>query len=150
MRESGRRGRGVLYRLRQAPDGDAGPARAMGTMGTISMLSPRQVSVLSYVPFLGWVVCILVLANAKFRRDRVVRFHAFQGLYLFAAYLVDVVAIRPLDSWMVVLPISRLFEIFIVAASIFALVRTAQGVVCSLPLFGDLARRSAHESWPGN
>ncbi|HMD70367.1 MAG TPA: hypothetical protein VKF41_03445 [Bryobacteraceae bacterium] len=130
--------------------GDAGPTRAMGSMGTISALSPRQASVLCYVPWVGWIVSILVLAAPKFRPDRVVRFHAFQGLYLFAAYLVDVVAIRQLDPLMVVLPVSRLFEIIIVAASIFVMVRTAQGVVCSLPLFGELAHRSAHESWPGN
>jgi uncharacterized membrane protein len=126
--------------------GDAGPARAMGTLGLIASLSPRKLSVLCYVPWMGWIACIAVLAAGKFRRDGVVRFHAFQGLYLFAAYLVDVLAIRQLDPLIVVLPVSRLFEIVIVAASIFTMVRTAQGVVCSLPVLGDLAHRSTAEN----
>jgi uncharacterized membrane protein len=129
---------------------DAGPARAVGTPGMLSRLSPRQASVLCYVPWMGWIACILVLAAGKFRRDGAVRFHAFQGMYLFAAYLVDVAAIRPLDPLVALLPVSRLFEIAIVAASIFAMIGTARGVVCSLPVFGDLAHRSAAENWPGN
>lgn len=129
--------------------GDAGPAYPMGTLGMIARLSPRKLSVLCYLPWLGWIACIAVLAAGKFRHDRGVRFHAFQGLYLFAAYLVDVMAIRLLDPLIVVLPVSRLFEIVIVAAAIFVMVRTAQGVVCSLPVIGDLAHRSAFENWPG-
>lgn len=130
--------------------GDAGPTRAMGTLGLLASLSPRKLSVLCYVPWLGWIACIAVLAAAKFRQDRLIRFHAFQGLYLFAAYLVDVLAIGQLDSFIPWLPVSRLIEILIVATSIFAMVRTAQGVVCSVPLLGDLAHRSAHEGRPGN
>jgi len=122
----------------------------MGTLGMFYRLSPRKASVLCYVPWVGWIACILVLAAGKFRRDAAVRFHAFQGMYLFAAYLVDVLVIRPLDPLMPLVSISRLFEIAIVAASIFAMIRTALGVVCSLPVFGDLARRSAAENWPGN
>jgi uncharacterized membrane protein len=128
----------------------AGFRRPSGTLGLLANLSPRQLSVLCYVPWLGWIASIAVLANAKFRPDPLIRFHAFQGLYLFAAYLVDVVAIRQLDPLMVILPVSRLFEIVIVAVCIFAMVRTAQGVVFSVPVIGDLAHRSAHENWPGN
>src|SRR5689334_820004 len=52
-------------------------------------LSPRTASILCYVPGLGWIGSIVVLASEKFRHDRTVRFHAFQGLYLFVAWLLD-------------------------------------------------------------
>ena len=116
----------------------------------LSGLSPRAASVLCYVPWLGWIACIVVLAADKFRQDRVVRFHAFQGLYLFVAYLMDDLALRPLDRFMI-FPfghVSRLLEAVLLFASIYMMVKSAQGAACSLPLFGDLAHRSATEESP--
>ena len=114
-------------------------------------LSPRAASILCYVPWMGWIACIVVLAADKFRQDRVVRFHAFQGLYLFVAYLVDAVALRPLDHFMFpFLHVSRLLEVALLVASVYMMVKTSQGAACSLPLFGDLAHRSATEDWPRN
>jgi uncharacterized membrane protein len=127
---------------------DAPPAPAAGLL---SGLPPRTASILCYVPWVGWIACVVVLAAGEFRRDRVVRFHVFQGLYLFVAYLVDVVALRPLDHLIFpFLPISRVLAVGLVAASILMMIRTAHGAVCSLPLIGDLAQRSAAEDWPGN
>ena len=37
---------------------------------------------------MGWVAAIIVLAADRFRHDRILRFHAFQGLYLFVAWLI--------------------------------------------------------------
>jgi len=112
-----------------------------------SGLSPRTAAILCYVPWLGWIAAIVVLAAEKFRKDQAVRFHAFQGLYLFVAYLVDDVALRPLDHLIYpFLHISRLLEGVLLVASIYMMVKTSQGAACSLPLFGDLAQRSAAES----
>jgi len=114
--------------------------------GRLFNLSRRQASVLCYAPWLGWIACVAVLASAQFRRDRAIRFHAFQGMYLFVAYLMDDVALRPLDHFMGSLaPLTRLFELVLVAVSIYMMVKTAHGVVYSLPLAGDLAQRSAAE-----
>jgi len=54
----------------------------------LEAISPRTASVLCYVPLLGWIAAIGVLASRRFRQNRTVRFHAFQGLYLFVAYLI--------------------------------------------------------------
>jgi len=117
----------------------------------LSGLSPHAASILCYVPWMGWIACIVVLAADKFRQDRVVRFHAFQGLYLFVAYLVDEVALRPLDHFMFpFLHVSRLFEAVLLVASIYMMIKASQGAACSLPLVGDLAHRSATEDWPKN
>src|SRR5229473_3395667 len=51
-------------------------------------ISPRTASLLCYIPILGWLVAIVVLASARFRSDARVRFHAFQGLYLFVTWLI--------------------------------------------------------------
>src|ERR1700733_14040525 len=51
-------------------------------------ISPRTASLLCYIPMLGWIVSIVVLASARFRHDGRVRFHAFQGLYLFVTWLI--------------------------------------------------------------
>src|SRR5882757_5734329 len=59
-------------------------------------LSPRTASILCYIPTVGWIAAIIVLAARKFRSEPIVRFHAFQGLYLFAAWLVVSWVVRPL------------------------------------------------------
>jgi uncharacterized membrane protein len=127
--------------------GDAAPARGAGML---TRLSPRKASILCYVPWLGGIMCIVVLAVGKFRHDGVARFHAFQGLYLFVGYLVDELALPPLDPLIVpFLPISRLFEIVLLAASIFMMLKTLRGAPFSLPLLGDLAQRAAAENPSG-
>ena len=43
-------------------------------------------TILCYVPAIGWIAAIIVLAARKFKDNHLIRFHAFQGLYLFAAW----------------------------------------------------------------
>src|ERR1700722_5769519 len=61
-------------------------------------LSGRTASILCYVPGIGWLAAILVRAADKFRRDRAIRFHAFQGLYLFVAWLMGDWVLRPMSG----------------------------------------------------
>ena len=62
-------------------------------------ISPRTASLLCYIPILGWIVSIVVLASARFRADSRVRFHAFQGLYLFVAWLIVDWVLGPCFTW---------------------------------------------------
>src|SRR5437763_1042142 len=50
--------------------------------------SDRNIRLFCYIPWLGWIASIVVLASERFRRDDRSRFHAFQGLYLFAAWVL--------------------------------------------------------------
>src|SRR6476659_6890395 len=59
-------------------------------------INPRTASILCYVPGIGWIASIVVLASQRFRGDRFVRFHAFQGLYLFVAWLMEDWVLRPM------------------------------------------------------
>src|SRR5262245_52814974 len=51
-------------------------------------ISNRNAALLCYIPMVGWLAAIVVLASERFRREGQVRFHAFQGLYLFVAWLM--------------------------------------------------------------
>ena len=109
-----------------------------------SGLSPQAASILSYVPWVGWLAGIYILASSKFRQDRETRFHAYQGLYLFVAWLVVDWAIRP---WFGQLPgpdlhIAGLLHLMLLGLWVFMLIKTGSGQKYSLPIVGELAERS--------
>src|SRR3569832_1710198 len=62
----------------------------------LESINSKTASILCYIPWVGWIASIVVLASDRFRHDRAVRFHAFQGLYLFVAWLIADQVIRPL------------------------------------------------------
>ena len=108
-------------------------------------ISARTASILCYVPAVGWIVSIIVLASTKFRADRTVRFHAFQGIYLFVASLVADFVFRPM-FWMVPnLHLYQLVQLVLLGMSIFMMVKASHDEAYSLPLFGELAQRSVAE-----
>jgi uncharacterized membrane protein len=108
--------------------------------------SPRTASTLCYIPFVGWIAGLLILAAERFRRDRTVRFHAFQGLYLFVAWLlVDLIGDNLLDGsrgtrWLI-----NPLRLAVFATWIYMLVQTNQDKLVKLPLLGELADRSVEE-----
>ena len=111
----------------------------------LSQISPRTASILCYIPGVGWVASIVLLASEKFRGNRDVRFHAFQGLYLFVAWLLDSWVLRPMFSMIPRMPINSLVELLLLGMSIFMMVKAAHDETYSLPLFGELAHRSVAE-----
>jgi len=108
-------------------------------------ISPRTASICCYIPGIGWVASIIVLASQKFRRDRTVRFHAFQGLYLFVAWLLDDWVLQPMTRQVPHMPLHALVQAVLFFMSIFMMVKAAHNVAYSLPLFGELAERSVSE-----
>jgi uncharacterized membrane protein len=111
----------------------------------LESLNPRTASILCYVPWVGWVAAIVVLASDRFRHDRAVRFHAFQGLYLFVAWLIADQVIRPMFDLMPNVHLYRIVEAVLIGASIFMMVKAAHEETYPLPLFGELAQRSVAE-----
>ena len=109
-------------------------------------VSPRSASVLSYVPGIGWIACIIWLASDRFRHDRTVRFHAFQGLYLFVAWLMNAWVIRPLPYLCTHLQIDKLIDLALLVMAVFMMIKASHDEAYSLPLFGELAQRSVAES----
>ena len=112
----------------------------------LATLNPRTASILCYIPALGWIAAIVVLASQRFRHDRPVRFHAFQGLYLFVAWLMDDWVFRPWSS--MVIPnvhLSGLIQVVLLIMSIVMMVKASHNEAYALPLFGELAQRSIVE-----
>jgi uncharacterized membrane protein len=87
---------------------------------------------------------VVVLAAEKFRNNRAVRFHAFQGLYLFVAWLIEDWVVRPLLRSTHFNP-DGLFKALLLAASIFMMIKASHEERYSLPIIGELAERSVAE-----
>jgi uncharacterized membrane protein len=77
-----------------------------------------------------------------------VRFHAFQGLYLFVAWLLVEWVVAPM-FWGIDLAGRRaiigMFKVGIFATWIFMLIKVSQDQLFKLPLIGELADRSLTE-----
>ncbi len=111
-------------------------------------MNPRSTATLCYIPWVGWIMAIVVLASAKYRSDLRTRFHAFQGLYLFVAWLLTDWVVEPLFSIhgpFLIGQISLLLKLAIFAAWIFMILKVRAGEDFRLPVIGDLADRSARE-----
>lgn len=107
-------------------------------------MSARTASMLCYVPFAGWIAAILVLASQRFSQDRNVRFHAFQGLYLFVGWLLLDWAVMPWFRFFPphFFPMRKLAELLLLALWIFMLIKASKEERYSLPIVGELAERS--------
>jgi uncharacterized membrane protein len=121
-------------------------------------VSDRASCVLCYLPFLGWVVSIIVLASARFREQQIVRFHAFQGLYLFVTWLLvdrvlnpvlHVAIVRPFSHaggfWMPVYGLGgmlSILELAIIVLSIIMMFRVNEREMLRLPFLSELAEKS--------
>jgi len=111
-------------------------------------LSSRNASLLCYIPLVGWIPAIVILASARFKHDREVRFNAFQGLYLFVTWLVIDWAVGPffhLPAEYIKISIIGIVKIAIFATWIFMIVKTSQHETYRLPVLGELAERSLAE-----
>jgi uncharacterized membrane protein len=107
-------------------------------------------SLLCYIPVVGWIVSIIVLASARFRGNVQVRFHAFQGLYLFVAWLIVDWVLSPMFAFGFWGPplhrlVPTLMKAVLFGAWIFMIVKTSQDEMYKLPILGDLAEKSVSE-----
>lgn len=110
-----------------------------------SGISPRTAAILCYVPWVGWIGAIMVLAADRFRHNHDMRFHAFQALYLFVASLMNQWVLRAMPWPLPHVQLYGLVQLTLLIMSIFMMVKAAHEQVYSLPLFGELAARSVAE-----
>ena len=129
---------------KQPVEGSAAPT-ATPDRDPLSGLNPRAASILCYVPGIGWIASIIVLASDRFRHNREVRFHGFQGLYLFVAWLLDDQVLRPLLQHIPGFHLHSLIQAILLGMSIFMMVKASHNEAYPLPLFGQLAQKSVAE-----
>ena len=110
-------------------------------------ITPRTASILCYIPGIGWIASVIVLAADKFRNNHIVRFHAFQGLYLFVAMLLVEWVLTPMFRVIhePMFRVDKLLQALILVVCVFMIVKASQEETYSLPIIGDLAARSAAE-----
>ncbi len=131
---------------RQAPAGAPGPIPMGPPHDPLAGMSPRTAAILCYIPTVGWIAAVFILASKKFKTDHNVRFHAFQGLYLFATWLL-VKWVGPLmdmgsDHFV---RFDHIFEGVLLFVSIFMIIKASHQETYVLPIIGELAKRSATE-----
>lgn len=125
------------------------PAPPPAAHDYLTGISSRTASLLCYVPVVGWLAAIVVLASARFRHDPKVRFNAFQGLYLFVAWLIVDWVLSPLFhlpytfGFYHIVPVLMKTAVF--GMWIFMIIKTSQDEVFKLPILGDLAEKSVTE-----
>ena len=140
-----------------APGGSTagGGAGAAPKADFLGEMSGKNAALLCYIPWLGWIAAIIVLASRRYRRDtadaREVRFHAFQGLYLFVAWLiVDWVVSPALRFGMIGIghsfaPLGGLLHLLVLAAWIVMIIKVSHSEHYRLPVIGEMAERSVEE-----
>jgi len=122
-----------------------GTARPRKGSDPLAGINSRTASILCYVPGIGWIASIIVLASDRFRQNRPVRFHAFQGLYLFVVWLMEDWVLKPIFHLIPDVHLDRIVEAALLAVSIFMIVKASHEEAYSLPVLGDLAQKSVAE-----
>ncbi len=133
---------------RQGAGGGAAPAWTLPDFG--HGMPPQRAALLCYIPWIGWIGSLIVLASSRFHADKVTRFHAFQGLYLFVAWLLVELALEPMfrHAHFPFLPFGSLagtLQLALIGASVFMLIKVAHNEMFRLPFIGDLADKSVAE-----
>src|ERR1035437_874400 len=101
------------------PVDDAAPPSTAAVRDALAAVNPRTASILCYIPGIGWIGSIIVLASGRFRQDRLVR---FPGFHLHA-----------------------IIQAVLLGMSIFMMVKAAHDEAYPLPIFGELAQKSVAE-----
>jgi uncharacterized membrane protein len=106
----------------------------------------RRAALFCYFPWIGWIASIIVLASDRFREQREIRFHAFQGLYLFVLWLFVDWVFGPIAAFTESSRfIGGAMKVAVIGTWIFMIVKTSQGENFRLPIIGELADRSVSE-----
>ncbi len=129
------------------------PVHAGAAADYMNGITPRTAALLCYIPFVGWIAAIVVLAAARFRYHHTVRFHAFQGLYLFVAWLVVDLVLAPFFAFGFFwtgphfphFAVSGLLKLVIFGTWIFMMVKVSHDDNFKLPIVGELAEKSVSE-----
>ena len=126
----------------------APPTRATTGTGAAPGIDARTASILCYIPLVGWIASIFVLASVKFRNDTETRFHAFQGLYLFVAWLIVDWVLGPMTRFSggyMGFNVSKLLKLIVMGTWVFMLVKVSQREHFKLPILGEWAEKSVSE-----
>lgn len=111
-------------------------------------MADNAASALCYV--LGLITGILFLVLEPYNKNRTVRFHAFQSIFLNVAVIVVAIALGIFDAlvshmigWWFAATVGLLFDLALFLVWIYMIVTTYQGRTTVLPVIGPLAQQQA-------
>lgn len=105
-----------------------------------SGLSENAAATLCYV--LGLITGIIFLVLEPYSKNKLIRFHAFQSIFLHVGVIIIWIAIRMVLPWQM-LYLAALINLAFFALWIYLLVQTYQGKKIVLPVIGELASKQA-------
>jgi len=114
----------------------AGPAPVISASG----LPQNTAAALCYL--FGLITGIIFLVLEPYSKNKLIRFHAFQSIFLNVAAFIVVWALVIILPWSLHILIS-LLDLGFFALWIFLMIQTYQGKKIALPVIGDLAAKQA-------
>jgi uncharacterized membrane protein len=129
-------GRPVL----QIPDANSGAAPVSApVVSSTGGLSENVAGMLAYVTIIPAIVFLLV---APYNRNRFIRFHSFQCIFLVVAVTIIHLALAamPVIGW----ALSSLVSLVFLALWVVLLIKAYQGQVFKVPVIGDIAEKQAN------
>lgn len=119
----------------------ATPAASAGTGG----MADNVAGMLAYVTI---IPAIMFLVMEPYNRNRFIRFHAFQCIYLAVAMFVIwagllILSIIPVVG-LLMLPVHLLIWVGVVILWVILLIKANQGQKWKLPIIGDMAEKQAN------
>ena len=120
-----------------------GAGGGSGTVSTSAGMTDNVAGALSYL--LGFVTGILFLVLEPYNRNRAVRFHAFQSIFLSVGIIIlhFVVSSLSVMSLALTLLLSMLLSLASLVIWLFMMWKTYQGEKVVLPVVGPLAEKQA-------
>ncbi len=111
------------------------------TMQASTALADNVASALCYV--LGLITGIIFLVLTPYNRNPVVRFHAFQSIFLNVACIVASFVLDRILDVMHLWALEPLISLAILATFIFMIIMTYQGKKIVVPVIGPIAQQQA-------
>ena len=132
-----------------APAGAATPGAQPYAAPTASAaaMAPNVAGALAYL--VGFITGILFLVLAPYNQDKFVRFHAFQSIFLNAAWIAFwivetmLIMMLPWALTTILSLLAMLLSLAFLALWILLMVKAYQGERFKLPIIGDLAEKQA-------
>lgn len=129
------------------------PAAAGGVAATAAPAQGMADNVAGLLAYITIIPAIIFLVLEPYNKNRFIRFHAWQNIFLHAAWIVCwigliilsmVLAFIPFLGHLVMFLLWMAFGIGIFVAWIVCLIKANQGQMWKLPVIGDLAEKQAN------
>ncbi len=128
------------------------PPPAAGYSAPVASAAPLEENVAGALAYFTIIPAIVFLLIAPYNRNRFVRFHSFQSLFVTVALVVvDVVLsivsaifhLVPVIGWFVAALMWPLYGLAVLALWLLLVIKAYQHQVYKLPVIGDMAEKQA-------